>query len=277
MIIKLFWKEFIAALAALSSVATLVVFICDWNTTKLSIYETLAGGVIILAICICYGLYQIQRKKKIILQLDSKFIVTVTEGDLFKFEGVIVIPVNEYFDTIVNDIIIAKNTIHGKFINQYFDDRLQELDDKIEQSLTGVAFEENNQRKDGGKNKKYALGTCAKIRDGKNCYILLAMTHFDKDDHAYIDTHEFKDFIYNLSICLNKNANSRPIYMPLMGTGQSGIKKPAQRILLFTLTCFEFMNSNSLPQGLNIIIHSSMMKNVNLNLIEEYYNSKLLN
>lgn len=47
-------------------------------------------------------------EKKIILQLDSKFIVTVTEGDLFKFEGVIVIPVNEYFDTIVNDIIIAK-------------------------------------------------------------------------------------------------------------------------------------------------------------------------
>ena len=135
----------------------------------------------------------------------------------------------------------------------------------------------NNQRKNGGKNKKYALGTCAKIRDGKNCYILLAMTHFDKDDHAYIDTHEFKDVIYNLSICLNKNANSRPIYMPLMGTGQSGIKKPAQRILLFTLTCFEFMNSNSLPQGLNIIIHSSMMKNVNLNLIEEYYNNKLLN
>lgn len=37
------------------------------------------------------------------------------------------------------------------------------------------------------------------------------------------------------------------------------------------------MNSNSLPQGLNIIIHSSMMKNVNLNLIEEYYNNKLLN
>lgn len=64
MIIKLFWKEFIAALAALSSVATLVVFICDWNTTKLSIYETLAGGLMILAICICYGLYQIQRKKK---------------------------------------------------------------------------------------------------------------------------------------------------------------------------------------------------------------------
>lgn len=47
-------------------------------------------------------------EEKIILQLDSKFIVTVTEGDLFKFEGVIVIPVNEYFDTIVNDIIIAK-------------------------------------------------------------------------------------------------------------------------------------------------------------------------
>ena len=73
MIIKLFWKEFIAALAALSSVATLVVFICDWNTTKLSIYETLAGGLMILAICICYGLYQIQRKKKIILQSSQMY------------------------------------------------------------------------------------------------------------------------------------------------------------------------------------------------------------
>lgn len=276
MMVKCFWNNFIAALAALSSVATLVAFIYKWEN-NLTTCETIIGGIIILLLCGGYGLYQIKRKKKIELQLGPQFIVTIKEGDLLSCEGVIVIPVNEYFDTIVDDVIIAKNTVHGKFINQFFSDRINELDQKIEDSLNDVNFLTKNNRKNGGKTKKYPLGTCAKIRDGKNCYILLAMTHFDEEDHAYIDTHEFKDVIYELSNYINKHANSRPVYMPLMGTGQSGIKKPAQRILLFILTCLEFMNSNALPKGLNIIIYSGTMKKINLNLIEDYYNNKLLN
>lgn len=264
------------ALAALSSIATLIAFIYQRNYNP-TICESIIGAVIILCLCSIYGIYQCKRKKQIELQLGPQFNVTIKEGDLLKCEGVIVIPVNEYFDTTVNDIIIAKNTIHGKFINQFFSDRISELDDKITSSLKNSTFTTNNNRKYGGKTQQYSLGTCANIRDGKNCYILVALTHFNEENHAYIDTHEFKEVIYKLGNYINEHASNRPVYMPLIGTGQSGIKKPAQRVLLFILTCLEFMNSITLPSGLNIIIHPSLMKKINLNLIENYYNNLLLN
>lgn len=45
--------------------------------------------------------------------------VTVKEGDVLKERGIIVIPVNNYFDTIVDDVIISKKSVHGQFVLQY--------------------------------------------------------------------------------------------------------------------------------------------------------------
>lgn len=64
MMVKCFWNNFIAALAALSSAATLVAFIYKWDN-NLTNCETIIGGIIILLLCGGYGFYQIKRKKKL--------------------------------------------------------------------------------------------------------------------------------------------------------------------------------------------------------------------
>lgn len=56
--------------------------------------------------------------------------VNIRKGDIFKANGWKVIAFNEYFDTQVDDVIIAHNTLNGKFIDNYVTD-LNELNQII--------------------------------------------------------------------------------------------------------------------------------------------------
>ena len=75
------------------------------------------------------------RKKKINIRITEIFQLTVEEANLFDQKGVMVIPVNDYFDTHVGDGIIDPKSVHGQFINKLFNNRLDELDQKIANSL----------------------------------------------------------------------------------------------------------------------------------------------
>ena len=67
--------------------------------------------------------------KKIKLNIKgSDFIIK--QGDIFLQEGLKVINFNEYFDTIVDNKIIAKNSLNGKFITEKVKD-LEKLDSTI--------------------------------------------------------------------------------------------------------------------------------------------------
>ena len=58
-------------------------------------------------------------------------------GDIFKEEGMKVIPVNEYFDTEVDNVIISQTTLHGMYIKEYLKyNNIESLNSKIEESLS---------------------------------------------------------------------------------------------------------------------------------------------
>ncbi|MDA1379583.1 DUF6430 domain-containing protein [Plesiomonas shigelloides subsp. oncorhynchi] len=69
-----------------------------------------------LVIAFIYAIYSNRTKNKISLKLTDKVKAEVYYGNLFDAQEIIVIPVNEYFDTIVDDKIISSKTVHGKFI-----------------------------------------------------------------------------------------------------------------------------------------------------------------
>jgi hypothetical protein len=57
--------------------------------------------------------------------------VTIKQGDIFKSDGWRLIPFNEYYDTQVDDVVIARNSLNGKFIESLSDDDREELKQKI--------------------------------------------------------------------------------------------------------------------------------------------------
>lgn len=271
---KEFWGHFIAALAALSSAATLIAFTFDWNNDNTPLWFSITSFIIIIIACFFYAEFMAQKKQKICLELNPDLKVDIEVGDLFTKKGIVVIPVNEYFDTIVDDQIIAHNSIHGKFIDTYFKDRLSELDVKIEQALSSIKEKESNPTRSRGKQNKYPLGTCISIRDGENIYVLFAFTHFNETNNAYIDTKEVYNAVVKLMLYLDKIANGKSVFLPVFGTGLSRLKKKPQRMLLYILECIDFMEKITLNGGLHIICYNS--KDYNLNDVEKYFTNNRL-
>ena len=119
-----------------------------------------------------------------------------------------------------------------------------------------------------GKKKRYPLGTCAVIEEGENTYILTALTKFDANNHASIPLSEYGAIIQRIILTAATVANSRPVYIPLLGSGQGGIQKSAQKILSYMISQIEFCPDVSIPKGLHIVVYDSGNKNVNLDNIK---------
>ena len=85
--------------------------------------------------------------------------VDVKIGDIFQEGGLKVIAFNEYFDTLVNEDVIASSTLNGKFIKQHIED-VDALDNAILESKHLLRRKlENDTNRTQGKTQKYRLGS----------------------------------------------------------------------------------------------------------------------
>lgn len=272
---KQFLVHFVAMLAALSSVATLITFATGIQGSTTSIWLPIGIGVVILAICTLYATIQTWRKKKIELNITSNLKLTIQQADLFKQNGIIVIGFNEYFDTHVGDGIVSPKTLHGLFINKYYKDHLADLDADIKASLAqqGISpIQPNCQRRHpAGKTEKYDLGTCALVHDGGKKYVLVALTHFDQHDKAYLSRSEFNTVLSKLMIFLSVNAEANEVHMPIIGTGLARLNRSESRILHFIIDSLDFLHAHPILGGLFIDILSLRKSGVILNEVEEHF------
>lgn len=274
---KKFWEYFILAIAALSSVVTLFGFVFQSSIQfeSISMACKIVSFIAIILICLVYACIMTESKDKVIFRFNPQFNLTIEKGNLFEKQGIIVIPVNEYFDTHVGDGIISPNTIHGKFITNYFRNRVNELDKLLDNALRGKKYHTNESRR-LGKKFKYDLGTCVNITINDNVYVLVALTHFDGNDHAYLDKKDYPIVFDRLISHLHEiNMHvEKPIYMPIMGSGLSRLRRSPQRILNFLVDAIDFKYSAyTFPYGLNIEIFD--INQVNLNQLETHFDNDL--
>lgn len=266
---KVFLSHFLIFIGAISACIGAFIWLSSYSTTT----QIIVGGCIIL-VGIGYAWFQMRPSKSIQIRINDSFPLQVEFGDLFEKKGVVIISVNEYFDTIVDNRIIATDTIHGKFIERLFKGRIQELDNKIRKALNKFIAEDTPNRT-RGKKQRYPLGTCAVIEEGENTYILAALTEFDANNHAFIPLSEYGAIIQRIISTAATVANSRPVYMPLLGSGQGGIQKSAQKILFYMISQIEFCSNVSIPKGLHIVIYDLNKKGINLDNIKSVWQSAI--
>lgn len=272
---RAFTEQFIWAVAAVSSVVTLLGFLFQKEVEQLSlgIGAKLIVFLGLLLCCVVYACYMTWHKTVVSFKFNDQFLLTVEEGDIFAKKGIIVIPVNEYFDTHIGDGIISPNSVHGKWINELFKDRIHVLDTLITQALQTTPPIASEIRQNA-KSNKYELGTCVQIKEGNNTYVLVALTHFDNDNHAYISKHEYAIVIDKLLDYLRILPIEAPIYMPLIGSGLSRLRRSSQRILHFLIDAIDFKYSEyTFPKGVFIDIYN--INQVNLNQLEYHVENEL--
>lgn len=268
---KLFFRKIFVALGLISSFITVswMIFPIQLNLMVNGYEWYFLIGVLFLIIS--YGIISIFPKNKIKLKLGENLTVDITYGDIFEKDGIIVIPVNDYFDTLVNDKVVSKDTIHGIFIKRLFPDNDKQLKRKITASLRNITPAETNKARKQGNKSRYPLGTVANIpHNGKN-YYLVALTRFNNNHRAELKKSEYQRVLCDLFDYIEQNSQGERVNVPLIGAGRAGLDVPKQKLLEFMLLSLTLNDKLTLIHGLEFVLHECVKQEINLNIIENYY------
>ena len=203
--------------------------------------------------------------KEVSIKIDGTT-VTVKSGDIFNEEGLKAIAFNEYFDTVVDNVLISERSLNGIFLTSKLNETIQELDAEIER----YPFEDGEilQRevpRSAGKSVKFRLGTIF----AKDDFLLTAMSKFDSSNRANLTMPEYLEFLINFWDRVNKVYAQRSVVTPIFGSGITRIRghrnisdEDMLKIMLWTFRISEMRFKY--PAKLTIVIHESKIDQVNL-------------
>jgi len=192
--------------------------------------------------------------------------VTIKVGDIFQQSGLKAIAFNEYFDTQVDNKIIAEGSLNGVFIKKHLDISVTDLDRHIEgYAYDGGDILENNDRRQQGKKQKYQIGTICLYKD----YILTAFSKFDENNKAVLTMPEYLEFLIHFWDKVNNVYAQQSVSTTIFGSGITRIKghkniadEDLLKIMLWTFRISEMRFKY--PARLTIIIHKDKINQINL-------------
>lgn len=226
---------------------------------------------VILLIIIYIGIYIYAITLQSIDIKINRVSLTVKYGDIFYEKGLKVIPVNEYFDTIVDNKIISKSTIHGKFILSNYPNSqyLSILDNEIASELEHIQ-PENIIERGVGKKKRYPISTSVEIKDE---YILTAFTKYDEYNIPYLNNDDYLLFLHKFWDEINRINSGRVVNIPLLGTGLSRIMSnfTEQDFLEQLIWSIKTSNLTRTRCKINIIIYKDMKDCISIFRLKKYF------
>ena len=274
-----FWKpiltEFLASIGTLFLIWEVACLILPWLYAPSTCCKIIVG-VFILLFSGLYAWYQLLRKPKSLkLEINKRTNLYIQKENLMAVNGVKVIPVNEYFDTHNGDGIINPSSLHGQFLS-LFDGRIEELKQKIEEQLSQMEPLPSNRQRTmvpGLPQVRYPLGTCIRITDNDNIYMLVAVTRFDQNEHVDVATEEYPEIIRKMYNGIEHLQDGNPVFLPLIGSGISGYQLTNMQILNTLVQMAHNADRLSVTKGIHICIYDDkQMDSLNLNIIEYLYN-----
>lgn len=195
----------------------------------------------------------------------------IKSGDVFEQPELKVINFNEYFDTIVDNKIIAKNSLNGQFILNKVRD-VKKLDSVISESLKDSIKEINNGRLNG-KKIKYELGSIVEYND----YLLTALTKFDNDNRANLSLRDYLMFLMNFWDNLDKIYANRSVCITLFGSSSITRFKDTNDVTdqdLIEIILWSFKVSKikfKYPTTITLVLTDDLLNKINLYELKERY------
>jgi len=260
-------KSLCIAFAVVTGTST-IASLCDYSLRKAFpnqrlwlILMILLGGFAVVFICVlCF--YLVRRHRGYETRINGKP-VSIIIGDLFKQEGSKVIPFNERFDTQVDDVIIAHQTLNGIMIDKYVVDK-NKLSATIENAKSDASKLKSN------KKGIFPLGRIIVFED----FLMLAFTHSDDQNVAYIDVSEYEQVLLNMWAEMRRVYAGKEINLPLIGSGITTLVGSTTKDYTNLLKCMlcTLDRSNFQPvKGVKIVLTKEAIKQIDMNRIKEQF------
>lgn len=208
---KKLWKEYYAVLSIISIIASLFFLFIDIPDNSKTCCFTALFFILVMAFLVIWC--RANKLKKVSLKINNSTLEIET-GDIFSEKGFKIIAFNEFFDTQVDDVLISKNTLNGKYITRYYPCHA-DLDAIIDSDTHSKECIIDTCQRGIGKTKQYKLGTI--IKNGE--FFLLAFTHFDKDNRAFLEINDYTACLMNMWNECDIHYAGNTVVLPLLGSG----------------------------------------------------------
>lgn len=199
---------------------------------------------------------------------DTRIIIQF--GDLFEQDGWKAVPVNEFFDSLVDDKHVSSESLHGIFLQKLWGGNIADWDKQIDNSLSDNDFIEQIDRK-SGKTKRFKIGTTAIAEKDGNKFLCVALTKTNigslQADATSIDLIQSLNglLIKSREVCAGASLN-----IPLLGSGLSrtGIKLNIL-VDLILMVIFEESKKAKVTEEIRIILPKDKTKEIDLNTLQK--------
>ncbi len=159
-------------------------------------------------------------------------------GDLLESEGVVVIPVNEYFDGELGDLVSAES-LHGRFIKDMLGGVAGSFFELTTKDLAKVVPEDTNVPRPSGQRVRYPIGTVAHADVNEKRYLLAALSHTDvESSSAYATVQDLWTCLAGVWKAVREHSNGMPASIPLIGSGLSKVGLPPGNLIEVIATSF---------------------------------------
>ena len=183
--------------------------------------------------------------------------VNIKQGDIFKAKGWKVIAFNEFFDTTVDDIVIAHNTLNGNFIDNY----VESIED-LQKTISIVEDNPKLKRYTRDDRFAYPLGRIITYKD----YMLLAFTHFENNE-AHLTQKDYEDCLRVMWVEICRTYANKPIFIPLLGssiTRFDGTPIKSNINLLRCMLCTLRTSGVNINQAITILLTEETIQDINI-------------
>lgn len=256
------WKDSVtigfAILATIQTVfeVSTISFDSIWGEHNWIIKLLLILGLFLFIVVVTFIVIYCMTKKGISLKIRG-IKVNIKQGDIFNAAGWKVIAFNEFFDTTVDDRIIAHNTLNGIYIDNY----VENLDD-LKNAIANEADNPKLKRNTRGGRFVYPLGRIITYKD----FMLLAFTHFE-NNQARFTQKDYEDCLRVMWAEICRTYANRPVFIPLLGSGITrfdGISHKLDSDLLKCMLCTLRTSGVHINQPVTILLTEKTIQDINI-------------
>ena len=204
-------------------------------------------------------------KKKIVISSNSfDTHITIKFGNIFDQKGVKAIAVNNFFDSIVDDDLVSKRSLHGEVIEQYWHGNSEQWQEQVYDDLSDKGYDEIQRAK--GNNRRYKNGTTARACAYDEEFLFVALGETNPDDNvshataASLIASVREMLVKARAVCAN-----RPLNLPLIGSGLSrvGVKNAVLVDLILT-AIFEETKAHKVTDSIVLVLPAGKRAEIDL-------------
>lgn len=233
----------------------------------------LLGSFVFSAVCTSW--WCLCSKSTRLISSNSGAHVYVKYGDFLAFDVVgekpisrvnKVVAVNRCFDTIVDDNIISRQSLHGQVMQSLYDKGMYDsssLADDIQRQLERVKAEHCfAPEKVDGNRERYECGAVAEIKvSDALTYFFLGLCTLDEANKPTTEKEEFVVAINRMIEYANARSQGYPVVLPIIGTGLARTNIHPADALQYIVSAFK-INKEIINCDYYIIVSEKMKDSV---------------